>query len=226
MSKEGATGLLLAGGVIGPLVFLVVLLIEGARRPGNSAWRNFGSQLSLGDQGWGQIANFLICGLLCLGFAVAVRRSLPRAEGVMAGSVALAVFGLSLIAAGVLVTGPALGYPPGADLHSEESRHSTLHGLAGVGAFGSLVAACFVFLVYFTGNAAWHGWTAYSTVIGVALALSFVLSRITAVLDMTGAWLNAPTGFIQRVGILLGWRWIALFSWRLRHQRLAPQDNC
>jgi hypothetical protein len=87
------------------------------------------------------------------------------------------------------------------------------------------VAACFVFAVYFTGNAVWHEWTAYSAVVGVALALSFVLSNFIAVLDMTGAWPNAPTGFIQRVGIVLGWTWIVLFSWRLWHHRLTPQDN-
>lgn len=223
MSNEGATRLFLAGGVIGPLVFLFVLLIEGATRPGYSAWRNFGSQLSLSDQGWEQIANFIFCGLLCLGFAVALRHSLPRSKGVIAGSVSLAVFGFSLIAAGVFVTGPALGYPPGANFHSKESWHSSLHGLAGVGAFGSLAAACFIFAFYFAGNAAWRGWTAYSTVVGVALALSFVLSNITAVLDMTGAWPNAPTGFIQRVGIVLGWTWVSYLAWRLlqRQSRAA-----
>jgi hypothetical protein len=223
MRNARATRLFLAGGVIGPLIFIVVLLIEGVTRPGYSAWRHFGSQLSLGDQGWEQIANFIVCGALCLGFAVALRHALPRSRGVMAGSVALAVFGCSLIAAGVFVTGPALGYPPGADVHSKESWHASLHGLAGVGAFGSLAVACFIFAFSLAGNTAWRGWTPYSIAVGVALALSFFLSNITAVLDMIGVWPNAPTGVIQRVGIVLGWTWVSYFAWRLlqRQSRAA-----
>jgi len=54
---------LLAGGVIGPPLFVVVLLVEGATRPGYSAWRHYGSQLATGEGGWMQVANFIICGL-------------------------------------------------------------------------------------------------------------------------------------------------------------------
>ena len=70
------TRLLLWAGTIGPLFFVVVLLIEGATRPGYNAWRNFGSSLSLGSQGWMQIANFLICGVLMIGFAFGLRQAL------------------------------------------------------------------------------------------------------------------------------------------------------
>src|SRR5262244_582608 len=82
LNRERTTTLLLAGGVVGPLVFIVVLLLEGATRPGYSAWRHFGSQLSLSDQGWEQIANFLICGVLCIGFALGLRRTLQSGTGV------------------------------------------------------------------------------------------------------------------------------------------------
>ena len=224
------TRLLLIGGVVGPALFVLALLLEGATRPGYSAWRNFGSQLSLSDQGWEQIANFIVCGVLCLGFAVAVPRALspskPRSKGVVTGSIALAVFGLSLIAAGIFVTGPALGYPPGADVRTAQSWHASVHGLAGIGAFGSLAVACFIFAVFFAGDARWRGWSVYSIVVGMTLALSFFLSNITAVLDMNGVWPNAPTGLIQRVGIIVGWTWISFFAWRLLQgqSRQAPQQ--
>jgi hypothetical protein len=73
--------MLLLGGVIGPPLFVLVVLIEGAIRPGYSAWRDFVSALSLGDQGWEQIAIFLVCGLLALGFAVGLRRALRSGSG-------------------------------------------------------------------------------------------------------------------------------------------------
>ena len=48
--------LLIACGVIGPILFILVFLVEGATRPGYSAWHNFVSDLSQSDQGWMQIA--------------------------------------------------------------------------------------------------------------------------------------------------------------------------
>ncbi len=86
--------LLLAGGVVGPVLFIVVFLIEGATRPGYSAWRNYVSSLSLSGQGWEQIANFIVCGLLVFGFSFALRRALGPGKGATAGSVLLALFGL------------------------------------------------------------------------------------------------------------------------------------
>ena len=44
LKKISSTEFLLGCGVIGPLLFIVVLLIEGATRPGYSAWRNYGSR--------------------------------------------------------------------------------------------------------------------------------------------------------------------------------------
>jgi hypothetical membrane protein len=68
-----AIKLLLACGAIGPLLFIIVFLIEGVTRPGYSAWRDFVSDLSLSNQRWMQVANFLVCGLLAFGFAVGLR---------------------------------------------------------------------------------------------------------------------------------------------------------
>jgi len=217
---ERATRLLLAGGVVGPPLFVAVLLIEGATRPGYDAWRHFGSQLSLGDQGWEQIANFLICGVLCVGFAVGLRRALQSGTGATWGPILLGVFGLSLISAGIFVTGPALGYPPGAAIQSgPESVHSIIHGLSGLICFTSLAAACFVLARRFAGDRQWRGWALYSSLTGVVVFLSLIVSNVTAGLDMSGTWPSAPTGLVQRIGIVAGWTWIALLAARLLRER-------
>jgi hypothetical protein len=49
---------------------MLTLLVEGATRPGYDAWTMAGSALSLSDQGWMQITNFIISGLFIVGFAV------------------------------------------------------------------------------------------------------------------------------------------------------------
>ena len=79
--QDQITRWLLAGGVVGPPLFIAVFLIEGATRPGYSVWRNQVSELERSNQGWEQIAHFLICGLLCIGFAVGLRRMWRKGRG-------------------------------------------------------------------------------------------------------------------------------------------------
>jgi hypothetical protein len=66
-----------AVGVVVPLVFVIVLLIEGLTRPGHNSWRDMGSSLSTGPGGWMQIVNFIACGLLIMVPAAALARSHP-----------------------------------------------------------------------------------------------------------------------------------------------------
>src|SRR5262245_19979914 len=50
-------------GVVGPLLFIVVFLLEGATRSGYDPVRYPVSSLSIGTRGWIQAANFLMVGL-------------------------------------------------------------------------------------------------------------------------------------------------------------------
>src|SRR5438105_6556263 len=81
--------LLIAGGAIGPLLFILVFLVEDVTRPGYSAWNNFVSALSLSNQGWIQIANFLICGVLALCFAFGLRQVFRSGKGATWGPLLL-----------------------------------------------------------------------------------------------------------------------------------------
>jgi hypothetical protein len=217
-----STRWLLAGGVIGPVLFVLVFLVEGATRPGYSAWRNYVSSLSTGPGGWVQVVNFIVCGLLTLGFAIGLRRVVHSGKGSLGGPILLGIFGLGLIVAGVFVTDPSLGYPPGAQGHGPQTLHGTIHGLAGLIVFTSLSAACFVLARRFAGNPSWPGWALYSVAIGLVVASFFVASTVMSVLDETGVIPNAPTGFFQRIAIIAGWTWLAALAWRLlRSSRAA-----
>lgn len=219
MEGERTTRVLLAAGVIGPVLFVVVALIEGATRPGYSAWRHFVSQLSLSDQGWMQIVNFIVCGLLVLCFALGLRRALGTGRGMTWGPALLALFGLGLITAGLFVTDPALGYPPGAQNGGPQTPHGTIHGLAGLLSFGSLAAACFVLARRFAGDPEWRGWTAYSITTGAMVVVFFIASTTASVLDTNGTLPNAPTGVFQRIAIVLGWGWVALLALRVMQRQ-------
>ena len=218
-----ATWLLIACGAIGPILFIVVFLIEGATRPGYSAWHNFVSELSESSLGWIQIANFLVCGALVLAFAFGLRGVLRSGRGATWGPLLLGAFGVSLIVAGIFVTDPSLGYFPVGSPAGLHTLHGTIHGTAAPVVFGLLTAATFVFAWRFTHDPRWSGWGVYSLVTGIVCVVTFIACLATAVLDEQGVFPNSPTGLLERVAIVVGWGWIALLAMRLlRQMRSSP----
>lgn len=202
---------LLYAGIVGPLLFIVVFLVEGATRPGYSAWHHFVSQLATGDGGWMQVVNFLVCGTLVLAFAAGLRQALRGTRGAVGAPALLALFALDLLVAGIFTTDPALGYPVGAaQVHT---THGMIHGLAGLAAFTLLPAAAFTMAWHFAAEPGARRWTVYSLSVGVVIVAMFIASTTVSTMDATGTWPNAPTGFFQRIAIITGWTWIALVAW-------------
>ena len=222
MEQSVVTRFLIAGGAIGPLLFIIVLLIEGATRPGYSAWHNYGSSLSLSDLGWMQIANFLVCGLLTLGFAVGLKQVLQTGRGSVWGPILIGVFNVALIVAGLFVTDPSLGYPPGTHGSGPQTLHGIIHGVAGLITFSSLAIASFVMARRFAGDPNWKGWAVYSIFTGVLVIVSFIAATAVSALDESGVLPGSPTGLLQRIGIIAGWVWIALLAIRLLRKMRSP----
>jgi hypothetical membrane protein len=160
--------LLACGMMAGPL-FLGVALVQAFTRPGFDFKRHALSQLSLGDLGWIQVANFLASGLLTVLFAIGIWKALRHGRAGTWGPVLVAVYGAGTFAAGLFSTDPSVGFPRGAPegLPESLSWHAMLHGVAFFVAFASLVAACFVFVKRFAERKQWR-WTAYSAISGVA----------------------------------------------------------
>ncbi|HEX2916867.1 MAG TPA: DUF998 domain-containing protein, partial [Chloroflexia bacterium] len=207
-----AIRLLLACGVIGPLLNVVVLLILGATRPYYNAWQVPDSNLELGEGGWIQITNYLVCGALLLGFTIGLRRVLPTGRGSTWGPLLLGLFGLSFIGLAIFVTDPVLGYPPGAS--STPTVHGTFHNLFGQLQFISLIAACFVLARPGAAEPTARGWAWYSVATGLLVAVCDVVFVLTVKLLEGG-----PAGLISRIGIVIGWSWIALLSLRLMSKK-------
>jgi hypothetical membrane protein len=214
--------LLLACGVIGPLFFIIVFLIEGAVRPDYSLLRHPVSALSMEDRGWIQVANFIITGLLLLAFALGLRRVLLPASGTMQRIVLISLVGIGLIGAGIFVIDPLNGYPPGTPLVPEEgSVHGNLHNLFSLAFFVGLPIACFSFRRQFARSNE-HGWAIYSALSGIAIFVLFVLSGLG--FYQVAAGLADVAGVFQRLSIITGLIWIALLALRFMgyqplHQR-------
>lgn len=223
LRKLGITEVLLLCGVIGPPLFFGVLLLEGATREGYSAWRVAGSYLALSNQGWEQIANFVVCGLLCMAFAIGLRRTWRTGKASVWGPRLVALFGLGLVIAGVFVTDPGWGYPPGAPVGgSEETLHGWIHGINGLLLFlVVLPAACIVVARRFADNPRDRRWAVYSWMTG-ALILFISLPFGTFVLPIAEkAGFPVVDGLLQRIEIMIGWAWLALVAlhvWRESHR--------
>ena len=80
--------------------------------------------------------------------------------------------GLALFTAGVFVTDPSLGYPPGTHSSGPQTLHGTIHGVAGLIAFISVAIASFVIARRFAGDPEWKGWALDPTVTGILVESS------------------------------------------------------
>src|SRR2546427_4234406 len=116
LSRQSTTRWVLTGGVIGPVFFVVVFLIEGWIRPKYDPQRQFISLLSLTDDGWQQIGNFLVTGVLFVLAALGWRRAMPDGPGCRWVPILLGLSGIALVLAGIFLTDAGYGYPPGTPL--------------------------------------------------------------------------------------------------------------
>jgi hypothetical protein len=206
-TPDPMTRRLLACGAVGGPLFLAVILVEGARRPGYSALRDAGSALAIGRDGWVQITNFIVCGLLMLAFAVGLRRALRPGLGSVTAPVLAGLYALGLIAAGVSVTDLGPGLPPGRPT-VQHTWHGTAHNVASAVVFLALPALCFMLAVRFGLRPGQRLWAAYSVATGVA-----VLALIQ------GLGVEGYGGLYQRLTIAVGWGWLAALALWLRGPR-------
>lgn len=207
--------LLACGAVAGPL-FVAAFLIEGATRAGYDPMRHPVSSLALGEYGWTQTVNFVVAGVLSLAFAVGLRIALRPGRASTWGPLMVGLWGIALVGAGVFVTDPVSGYPPGTpDLPVSHTPIGRLHDAFGLLAWVSLPAACLVFARRFAGLGQ-LGWAAYSIATGVAFGTVWLLAGVG--FSQT-AGLVEVAGLLQRTAIAIGWAWLTLLAVRTLRAR-------
>lgn len=219
------TRYLLACG-LAPVLFTVVILLDGATRPGYAPLHHFASELSLGERGWIQITNFIATGLLTLGFAAGLRRALPSGRGSAAAPLLTAVFGLCLIVAGVFSTDPLYGYPAGSNA-SRHTVHGLIHDANAVPCFAALAALQFVLASRFAREPGGRLWMWYCVATGVLVVVTFaVTGQLAAAAQQTGTLAISMHGLWQRVTIVAGFGWFGVLAVRLlRHAARAGRRS-
>ena len=199
---------LVGGAVAGPL-FVVTLLVEGATRADYDPFRHPISALAVGDLGWTQRANFIVTGLLLLAFAFGLRRGLQVRGPSRWGPLLVGAVALGLVGAGLFVTDPVNGYPPGTpNLPTERSTAGVLHDLFSTFVFFGLPAAAFVLGRWFARRGQ-RGWAGYSIVTGFAFLIAFVLT--SSGFRQAGG-LADIAGLLQRITLVIGLSWLTLVA--------------
>ena len=203
--------LLLCGALAGPF-FTIVWFVQGLTRSNYDPLRYAISSLSVGELGWIQIANFLVTGSLMLAFATALRRILSGPSGSFWGPMLIGLAGIGLIGAGLFVTDPLNGYPPGTPLiPTERTPHGILHDLFGVPVFLGLPIACFVFARLFARRDE-HNWAWYSRLSGIGMFAVFFVARLGFRMLETYPALAANFGLLQRITLTIGFGWLTLLA--------------
>lgn len=199
---------LLLCGALGSILFVVLLLVEGAIRRDYDALRQPVSALALGDGGWMQQAAFIATGALMLGFSAGLWGAPGLVAGIRWVAGLLGVYSLGLIGSGIFVTDPIGGYPPGTQAPPAPSVAGTLHGLFSLLVFVPLFVACLVAAFVFASTGA-TGWAAYSALSGLGFGTGFVL--FGKAMSSSGR-LGRVAGLLQRATIITGWAWIVVLA--------------
>lgn len=199
--------LILCGALAGPL-FIASFMVQGATRAGYNPLRHPVSSLALGDGGWVQTLTFIVTGLLILAFAVGLWR-VRRAGGSTAGAVLVGIAGTGVLGAGLFVTDPLSGYPPGTPDELIYTPMGILHDVFSMLFFFGLPLAAVVFARRFF---AWKrpGWALYALASAVLFVGFFIPAGIgfqqePGLVDSAGA--------LQRLSIVTGLIWLMLLAW-------------
>ncbi|NMD72524.1 DUF998 domain-containing protein [Bacillus sp. DNRA2] len=191
-------------GMISPIFFVTVFLIDGATRPDYDPYFHWISHLSLGERGWIGIANLILMGINCMTLGIIIKKSMVG-KGALWGPRVIFLLGVELVLCGIFIIDPLMGYPVGAVAHL--SLTGIFHFISSFVMFETLIAACFVLASQFS---RWF-WV-YSILSGILAIMSISGCLAFAVLHFAGVLVGGPSGLFERIAMMIGCMWIVVFS--------------
>lgn len=195
-------------GIIAPILFTSLVIIESLLRPGYSQIFNDISDLGIGPYSIIQNISFLVFGLLSIGFAMGLGVNLPNRAG-KATKWLVIVFGLCIILAGVTLfsVGPNVTY----------AKDVVSHGLVSAIAFLVIIIAQFLTWLALRGSdsAVWGGYRKYSLVSGLLSIITLIFLSYTQFSSFHGA--------SERLFIAIWMIWIFITGLKLYSLTDSPE---
>ena len=180
-------------GILAPIIFWLMVIVESLIRPGYSPVHNFVSDLGVGSLAILQNINFMIFGLLTIFLGLGLNGSLlnPRRRSLKIGIWLVIIFGILIILAGV--------FP-------ENYGSGALHQSVSAFAFLSIIAAQLLVWKGLKGGdfAIWGKYRTYSLVSGL-LSIIFLILLQVAISDFP-----AYQGLAQRLFLAVPWIWVGV----------------
>ena len=199
------------GGIIGPILFTIVLIINASFRADYNHVSNFISEL--GATGTPNavlmnVAGFLPFGLLIAALGLSLLFLLPKGRGLRIGSVLVLVFGLGVVLAGL--------FSCDAGCPQDGSSTNLIHNRVSAIAFLSAIIGSGVLGFSFRSLSDWRSLWLYS-VITCVVSAGFLVAMINSIAAYT------HTGMWQRLLLLTLFIWFGIVG--LRMYSLAKQTN-
>jgi len=190
--------------VAGPL-YVGVALAQALTRQGFDLTRHPWSVLANGELGWIQVTNLIVTGVLVIAFAVGLRRVLAEGRASRWAPRLIALYGISLVAAGIFRADPVAGFPVGTPATTTVSGHGMVHLMAGAVGFVCLTAACLLLAPRFAPtNRARAIWTAGAGIV--------FLGAFVGIASGAG---SRTTIVIFVAAVLIIWTWFTTFALHL-----------
>ncbi len=184
-------------GIVAPIFFWFMVIIESLLRPGYSQYYNFVSDLGVGHLSILQNINFVVFGILTIGLAIGHNNGLPspKTRTLKAG-----IWFVILFAIGVLLAG----------VFPESYLWAIPHNIVSATAFVAIIAAQ-LFI--------WQGlkdkdrtmWGRYATYSLISGLLSLILVILLKVAMLYGFY----PGLSQRAFLIVSWIWIGVTGIKL-----------
>jgi hypothetical protein len=212
------TRALLACGVVGGPIYVIVTLAQALTRDGFDMREHRFTLLTTGDLGWIHQSNMVLVGALTVLFAIGVSQMLRKGRGAVWAPRLLGLFGLAYIVGGVLTSDPVAGFPPGA---TAEMVHRTVQASVQNASRGTstllLIATSLVIARCFASQVR-RGWAWF-----YGAAIPIVFMALTAVGFAVGINPVAPAF------LATPWIWVtalAVHQYRLAATRSDDVQEC
>jgi len=186
-------------GIVGPMIFLLVVFIIDFIQPGHNPIYETVSELVSGSYGWIQTVSFLLFGTLLMIFALRLYLTTSRNKISIVSSVFLGISGFSFL---------ILGAFPVQISETVTTLTQLLHNIAAGITGGSFIIGCFSYALYFRTDPQWQRYWIYTAITAIACLFFALLWALTPL------GLNAK-GLDQLLMLISGFVWLEIISIKL-----------
>lgn len=193
LEHRSVVAALAVAGIVGPIMFAFVALVQSLLRPDHSLVTHPISALAAGPSGWVQGVNFLVFGSLMIAYAVGLHLGVQPTRWGVVGLAFLVLSGLGLVWASVF---------PATDASGAFQENRLLHIPGFIITFLSAGIGLIVMSRRMVVDPRWRSLASYALATGIAMLVLFLMG--SALVRPPGAPLHPWLGLFQ---------WVLLVVW-------------